>query len=646
MAITANELNIILTANDKDFQKKLKAAERRTQFFKNKAEKDLGKVTKSFNGMAAAAKNFLPAIGAAAAVTGLKNIMMQAGDTAKEIQKLSTLSGIGVERFQELAFAARQVGVDQEKLADILKDVDDKMGDFLTTGAGPLKDFFEQIAPLVGITEEAFKGLSSEQALGLYVSKLQEAGVNQQQMTFFMEAIASDATLLAPLLLNNAKALDTMSESARDLGVVLSEDMVNQTAHLEDEFNQMMESMGSKFTTFAMTVANGFNQLFNITDNAKRNDVVDELNRLESLQKKTVDKMAKLAAGNSFSKDTQISRLSEMSVALGAEIMEQEKLLSNLDASIASRSVKVAPLSGKGVNTGGGNSKSSFGKGPNFGLRDGEIANSGAINAALAAIQKIADSDLNLARSRIKNASDTADAQIKSEKDRVNLIAGQLRNFAKIEKDAAGKIKDEKDKAAAEEAERLAKGVKGQVDAVRELTPEFMRLDSAIKSVENNLDSMLMNLVDGTSSVKDSFKSMAAAIIKDLYRIYVVQQITGMIGGMITNATVGSLQGPTMSGATLDTRASGGPVSGGSPYLVGEKGPELMVPRTSGMVVPNHALGGGDSISVHQTINVSTGVQQTVRTEIKSLMPQIADSAKAAVADARRRGGASGRAFS
>jgi hypothetical protein len=66
----------------------------------------------------------------------------------------------------------------------------------------------------------------------------------------------------------------------------------------------------------------------------------------------------------------------------------------------------------------------------------------------------------------------------------------------------------------------------------------------------------------------------------------------------------------------------------------------LSVPQTKA------ALSGGDSVIVNQTINVSTGVQQTVRTEIKSLMPQIAESAKAAVADAKRRGGSYGRAFS
>ncbi len=82
----------------------------------------------------------------------------------------------------------------------------------------------------------------------------------------------------------------------------------------------------------------------------------------------------------------------------------------------------------------------------------------------------------------------------------------------------------------------------------------------------------------------------------------------------------------------------GGPVAGGRPYLVGERGPELMVPSSNGTVVPNNALGGG-GVTVVQNINVTTGVQQTVRAEIANLLPQISNAAKSAVADARMRGG-------
>ena len=70
----------------------------------------------------------------------------------------------------------------------------------------------------------------------------------------------------------------------------------------------------------------------------------------------------------------------------------------------------------------------------------------------------------------------------------------------------------------------------------------------------------------------------------------------------------------------------------------------MIVPQRNGNVVPNNQLGGG-GVTVVQNINVSTGVQQTVRAEIKTLMPQIAEASKAAVADAVRRGGSYGRAF-
>ncbi|CAB4174289.1 hypothetical protein UFOVP965_31 [uncultured Caudovirales phage] len=56
------------------------------------------------------------------------------------------------------------------------------------------------------------------------------------------------------------------------------------------------------------------------------------------------------------------------------------------------------------------------------------------------------------------------------------------------------------------------------------------------------------------------------------------------------NGTVGKLAGLLMS--FLPGRASGGPVSGATPYVVGEKGPELFLPKTDGSIVPNNQLGG------------------------------------------------------
>ena len=58
-------------------------------------------------------------------------ITVSAGDAAREITNLSRLTNQTVEDFQRTAFAARQFGIEQDKLGDILKDVQDKVGDFL-----------------------------------------------------------------------------------------------------------------------------------------------------------------------------------------------------------------------------------------------------------------------------------------------------------------------------------------------------------------------------------------------------------------------------------------------------------------------------------------------------------------------------------
>lgn len=184
------------------------------------------------------------------------------------------------------------------------------------------------------------------------------------------------------------------------------------------------------------------------------------------------------------------------------------------------------------------------------------------------------------------------------------------------------------------------KPIKKAKEEIIKLTPEMKQLMKLSEDIGSKFETAFMDVVRGTSSVKDAFRSMAADIIAELYRVFVVKKITGFI----TDA-VGLFMGaaPGSSGS-LTTRAVGGPVSAGQPYLVGERGPELMIPSSNGKIIPNNKLGGG-GVVVNQTINVSTGVQQTVRTEIKSLMPQIAESAKSAVMDAKRRGGSYGRSF-
>lgn len=76
------------------------------------------------------------------------------------------------------------------------------------------------------------------------------------------------------------------------------------------------------------------------------------------------------------------------------------------------------------------------------------------------------------------------------------------------------------------------------------------------------------------------------------------------IGEAIRNAVLGAeLQ--KLQAVRIPGRAVGGPVSGGSPYIVGEMGPELFVPGRSGTIVPNKQMGGGSTINI--TVNAGMG---------------------------------------
>lgn len=175
------------------------------------------------------------AIGAMTVATaaGLAALTVNTVRTANEITRLSAVSGASAEEFQRYAAGAKAVGIEQDKLADIFKDTNDKVGDFLQTGGGALADFFENVGPKVGVTADQFRELSGPQALGLYVSSLEKAGASQQDMTFYLEAIASDATALLPLLKNNAEGFKLLGDEAARAGAILDDKTIRAATELQ-----------------------------------------------------------------------------------------------------------------------------------------------------------------------------------------------------------------------------------------------------------------------------------------------------------------------------------------------------------------------------------------------------------------------------
>jgi hypothetical protein len=146
-------------------------------------------------------------------------------------------------------------------------------------------------------------------------------------------------------------------------------------------------------------------------------------------------------------------------------------------------------------------------------------------------------------------------------------------------------------------------------------------------------------------ALRNVFQDLTKQIIAMILRSIILQSILAAIGVV---APTGS-KAPAAFAAMMNIKpmASGGPVNANSPYMVGEVGPELFVPRSNGVIVPNSMMGNGrESTQVVQNIYVQTGVAQTVRAEMAALLPAFKQQAIAGVVEAKQRGGSYARALS
>ena len=156
------------------------------------------------------------------------------------------------------------------------------------------------------------------------------------------------------------------------------------------------------------------------------------------------------------------------------------------------------------------------------------------------------------------------------------------------------------------------------------------------KALQNAFQSMEDSLVDFVQTGKLNFKDFANSVIADMIRIAVRQQLIAPLlrsfgssfapapsgigygeafsgGDIFKPGALDNLQNiPFGAGTVLPGRAMGGPVSAGSPYLVGEKGPELFIPNSSGNIAPNTSL-GGVVVNVDATGSAVEGDSQTSR---------------------------------
>lgn len=211
-----------------------------------------------------------------------------------------------------------------------------------------------------------------------------------------------------------------------------------------------------------------------------------------------------------------------------------------------------------------------------------------------------------------------------------------------------------------EYSDAAIQGAVARLEAINKEKEALQQMQSLQQSVADTIGDGLMSIVDGTKTTKEAFRDMARDIIRQLYDVLVVQRlvgnaqngtgIAGLIGGLFANG------GAFSAGRQIQAYANGGvvggptyfPMAGGKTGLMGEAGPEAIMPlkRGRGGKLGVSVEGASGSVNVVNNINVTGGSDPAaIRAEVAKLMPQITSATKSAVIDARRRGGQMKAAF-
>lgn len=570
-------------------------------------------------------------IGLAATAAGgaIAAMVVSTANAAKEISNLANLSGAGTEEFQRFAAGAKSVGIEQDKLGDIFKDFREKVGEFVQTGGGGMKDFFEQIAPKVGITADAFRNLSGPQALQLYVDTLEKAGLSQEQMSFYLESMASDTTALIPLLRDGGKQMKELGDQASRTGQILNEETIFAAKQLSLNMQMLQGNLAGLKNEIASAL---IPTLVNLTDEflagIEASGGFFAALRVAGFAKPFED----AAAGVQFYskevqrlKNEQVGVIKDMADFLGLKTSLElaEERLKYFETVLRRQRAKFDAILTS--DAGAGRSSSGYVDPRILGRTSPEVTvGSGLFNTG------------SKPKTNTPNAPRTSSSRTSTAKEDAPFVGPMpnvdlMERYLDLEREAVslrrslmtdGEIRNEQE---AKYFELLGEGLITQEEfnrAMGDLAPKAIEamteMDEFAKSAAQNMQSAFADFLfdpfkDGLGGMLKGFGQMIQRMIAEAASAQIMKS---MFGDMGKTGSIGGWAGQALSWAgTLfgGARASGGSVATGHAYMVGERGPEMFVPSTAGAILPTGSQAGGQRSEYNINVTVPAGSSQETR---------------------------------
>jgi hypothetical protein len=143
-----------------------------------------------------------------------------------------------------------------------------------------------------------------------------------------------------------------------------------------------------------------------------------------------------------------------------------------------------------------------------------------------------------------------------------------------------------------------------------------------------NIEDSIMRMTQGLMSFKDVVGSVFQYVAAEMVRANIAKPLASSLSGILTGSADYGGKGDggvlgSIFGSFLGKRATGGNVNAGQPYMVGERGAELFVPKGSGDIVPNNKMGGSTVVNVTYAPQVNALDPRTASTVLIENAPLI-----------------------
>lgn len=242
-------LNIVLAARDREFAKAMASNIRRIERFSRKSERHLSNVSRKFDFMGAASKRVAPllaALGASAVIGKLKRTVAALDDIGKTADKI----GLTTDALQELRTIAESAGIGQGSLDSSLERFNKRLGE-AQQGGGAASKVLKQL----GLDAGDLASMGLDKALSVTADRIAALEGPTERAAAAAALFGREGVAMVNLMREGSAGMEKMRQEARDLGIIIDEDLIRGAEDAQTKLDLMSRVIGAQLNTALIELA-------------------------------------------------------------------------------------------------------------------------------------------------------------------------------------------------------------------------------------------------------------------------------------------------------------------------------------------------------------------------------------------------------